>query len=101
MGRHEDAARCYDTAIGLNPQFAEAYNNLGMALHSLGRLAEAEAKFKKALSIQPEFDSASRNYKQVSRARKDAGGTPTVAAFLGTLLDPSLTWMSETLLMTI
>ena len=38
-------------AIRLKSDFAEAYNNLGMALHLQGRFVEAEAAYKQGIAI--------------------------------------------------
>jgi tetratricopeptide (TPR) repeat protein len=46
-GQDENVIRNMDTAIKLNPHLGVAYNVRGMALMRLGRLAEAEATFKK------------------------------------------------------
>jgi len=40
-------------AIGLNPDFAGAYNNLGLTLQELGRLDEAEASYRQAIALEP------------------------------------------------
>jgi tetratricopeptide (TPR) repeat protein len=48
QGKYEEAVKAYDEAIRLNPQFAMAWNNKGVALMSLGRTAEANAVVAKA-----------------------------------------------------
>jgi Flp pilus assembly protein TadD len=39
----------------------EAFNNLGVALGSLGRIDEAVARFRQALAIDPEYADARKN----------------------------------------
>ncbi|MFQ5717204.1 MAG: tetratricopeptide repeat protein, partial [Nitrospinales bacterium] len=39
-----------------NPYYAEAHYNLGGYYYSLGQLEKAEAEFKMALAIKPEFE---------------------------------------------
>jgi adenylate cyclase len=49
QGRHDDSIAALETAIELNPSFAQAYHGLGMVLMLAGRLDES-----KAASIQSE-----------------------------------------------
>ena len=53
MGRLDAAAACLTKALRIEPDFAEAHNNLGMALGELGRHDEAVASFTEALRIKP------------------------------------------------
>ena len=48
-------------AISINPNFADAYNNLGIVLRELNRLDESEASYQKAISINPNFADAYSN----------------------------------------
>ena len=43
----------YRKAIELKPDFAEAYHNLGIALHDQKKLEEAEAAYRKAIDSSP------------------------------------------------
>jgi tetratricopeptide (TPR) repeat protein len=52
LGRYEEAIEAYNEAIKIDPQFAFAWNNKGLALSSLGRYEEAEQCFQRAI----EFD---------------------------------------------
>ena len=45
----------------LSPVDAEAYSNLGITLRDLGRLEEAEASYRRALEIKPDFAKAHCN----------------------------------------
>jgi len=51
----------YRRAIAINPRLAAAHNNLGSALGSQGRLAEAVRQFREALRVQPDYDEAHNN----------------------------------------
>ena len=55
MGRHEEAIADYDTAIRLNPDYAEAYNNHGNAKSALGRHEEAITDYDTAIGINSEY----------------------------------------------
>jgi len=48
-----DAEIDFNWAIGLNPNYATAYQYYGSLLTNLGRFDEAEAKFKKAIELDP------------------------------------------------
>ena len=45
----------YRRALELNPDFAEAHNNLGNALRKLGKFDEAVVCLHRALELQPNF----------------------------------------------
>ena len=53
LGRHEEAVRCCDKALALNPRHAFAWGNRGAALAALGRYNESAASYDKALAIDP------------------------------------------------
>ena len=57
----EHAALQFREAVRLSPVYAEAHNNLGVVLASLGRLGEATDEFRTALRIDPAIASAQRN----------------------------------------
>ncbi len=61
MGRLDEAIANYNKAISIDPDFAEAYNNLGIALKGLGRLDEAVESYNRAISINPDFAEAHCN----------------------------------------
>ena len=52
-------------ALELEPDFAEAHNNLGNVLRALGQLEEAEACFERALELKPAFPGAHNNLANV------------------------------------
>ncbi len=62
FGNHLHQFAIFVTAyLELKPQFVEAHNNLGMALISRGRIAEATTQFEKALRINPGLAEAHNN----------------------------------------
>ncbi len=49
MGKKEEAIKQYDKAIQINPKYADAYYNKGIALSDLGKKDKAIAEYEKAL----------------------------------------------------
>lgn len=47
-------------------KIAEAYNNLGQALKTLGRIEEARNYFLKAIALRPNFTQAILNHQEVA-----------------------------------
>ncbi len=63
----ESARNCYETAVALNPGFADAWNGMGVLLISLDNppapvLAQALLHFQKAVDADPSFEGAKANY---------------------------------------
>lgn len=57
-GQHEEAAGCYRHALGLSPDYPEAWINLAGALRELGQLEEAIEACGRAIHIQPQSADA-------------------------------------------
>jgi len=57
----EEAIENFRKAVQINPNFAEALNNLGHALAAQGRLEEAIENYRKATQINPNFAVAQNN----------------------------------------
>jgi tetratricopeptide (TPR) repeat protein len=51
MGRFQEAIAAYQQAIHLNPEYAEAYQNLGVVLLKLGNVTESLAAFRQAIAL--------------------------------------------------
>ena len=51
----DEAIAHYQKALQINPDYAEAHNNLGNALLQKGRVAEAITHYQKALQIKPDY----------------------------------------------
>jgi protein O-mannosyl-transferase len=56
-----EALACMDSALKIEPDFAEAHNNRGNALAGLGRFNEAIPQFEKAISLNKKYGEAYRN----------------------------------------
>jgi exopolysaccharide biosynthesis predicted pyruvyltransferase EpsI/predicted O-linked N-acetylglucosamine transferase (SPINDLY family) len=61
VGRLNEAEAVYKKVIALNPNHAEAHNNLGALFQSLSRFKEAEASYSRALVINPGLADAHTN----------------------------------------
>jgi superkiller protein 3 len=57
-GKYEEAIECFDKAIGLNSNHADAWFDKGYCLNNLGRYEEAIELFNKAIEIDPRFAPA-------------------------------------------
>ena len=51
----------YAEALRLNPNLAEAHNNLGVALAKQGKMDQAEAHYAEALRLNPDYAEAHNN----------------------------------------
>ena len=67
IGKPNEAVLAFKKAISINPNNAEAYNNLGVALKEQGKLDKAIEAYKKALSIKPKYAEAHNNLGNVFR----------------------------------
>jgi tetratricopeptide (TPR) repeat protein len=55
LGNYEEAIKCYDKAIEIEPNNAEAWNNKGIVLGRLSKYEEAIACYDKAIEIEPDY----------------------------------------------
>jgi tetratricopeptide (TPR) repeat protein len=51
LGNNQEAIACYDKAIEINPYYADAFYNKGMALSATSKFAEAIFSYEKTLEI--------------------------------------------------
>jgi predicted O-linked N-acetylglucosamine transferase (SPINDLY family) len=70
QGRLNEAIAAYRQAIGIKPDYAEAYSNLGNALKDQGKLEEAIAAYRQAIGIKPDYAEAHFN---LGNALRDQG----------------------------
>lgn len=66
-GRLEEAIPEYTRALGLNPNLAEAYNNLGVVLRATGRPEAAVSCYRRAIALKPRNASSHSNLGNVLR----------------------------------
>lgn len=61
LGRFDEAIKCHDKALEINPQDADAWINKGISLQHLGRVDEAMKCYDTALEINPQSAEAWNN----------------------------------------
>jgi Tfp pilus assembly protein PilF len=61
IGQVDAAVKCYEKALAIKPDFAEAHNNLGVTIQDLGQLNTAVRSFEKALALKPDYAEAHNN----------------------------------------
>ncbi len=85
LARYAEAIEQFKTVTRLRPNFANAYNNCGIALHRLGDRKGAVEQFKLALKYAPNHPdagpslarllaSAKRNERQAASGRTMSDG---------------------------
>ncbi len=80
---HEARFR-FEQATALNPEYASAFNNLGVTLEQQGDFDKARAAYERALQLQPKNVSIQQNYdlfreadeKRNKKLKKDATPKP-------------------------
>jgi len=60
-GRKNESLVASQKSVQLEPQDAEAHNNLGIILKELERLKESEASFRQAITLKPDYAQAHSN----------------------------------------
>jgi tetratricopeptide (TPR) repeat protein len=76
-GSYADARKSFEAATKKNPNDTQAFYNLGLACEKLGDKATAEAAYKSALALRPDFDTAAA---ALSTLEIDAGRTDEALA---------------------
>ena len=99
-GRAAEAAAEFEAALRLKPDYADAENNLGVALGQMpGRSGEAMAHFRAALGLRPDYADAHYNL-GIALANRP-GGMPEALKHLEAALklrpDPELRTLVEQL----
>lgn len=80
QGRIQEAVACYERALVLRPDFAEACNGLGNVLWAQGRRDEAVACYERAITLRPDYAPAHNNLGLALAARGGAGDADRAAA---------------------
>jgi len=53
LGKYDEAIKCYDESIKIDPSNPVVWNNKGLALYYLGKFDEAIASYEHAITIDP------------------------------------------------
>ena len=72
-GNFEEAVKSFRFAIRLNPNRADAYDNLGNALAKMGRLDEAIVAYRRAIDLYPSGTVAAHPYNNLGLALVNKG----------------------------
>jgi tetratricopeptide (TPR) repeat protein len=73
-GRYDEAIHAYSEAIRLKPDYADAYNNRGLARYSRGDLAGALRDYNTAIRLAPDDADAYYNRALTREAKGNAAG---------------------------
>src|SRR5439155_10973695 len=71
LGRYAEARAQFAEVVRLDPNHAEAHNNLALACRKLGQTAEAIPHFRQAIQLKPDFPAALNNLAWVLAANPD------------------------------
>jgi len=71
LGRSSEAISAYRSAIGLQPVYPEAYNNLGVVYESLNQLQNAEQCYSNALEQKPDYANALYNLGHIKQNQNE------------------------------
>jgi|GEM_PF-6345350 len=92
--KYYDAIKAYEEAIKLNPNYANAWNNMGNALNDQGKYEDAIKAYEEAIRLKPNFSEAWYNkgyalynlgkYDDAIKAFKRSGSVPVLAWPKGT-----------------
>jgi Flp pilus assembly protein TadD len=63
-GLWQEAAYRFRKATHLDPSYAEAFNNLGVAFEQIGNLDEARVMYEQALALDPDDSYIRDNYER-------------------------------------
>ena len=94
LERAGEAIKCFEKAIELKPDYAEAYSNMGASLGILRHLDEAIKCFEKAIELKPDYagahygkgifleaqgkyKEAEKCFEQVKKSKSTKTNTPT------------------------
>jgi tetratricopeptide (TPR) repeat protein len=82
QGQYQQSIASARRALALNPNSAEAYNNIGAAYGAMSMWDDAIQSEREALRRNPELQIAKNNLDWYTKQKGSVGGAPTAADFL-------------------
>jgi Flp pilus assembly protein TadD len=61
-GLWDEAIRRWERAVELDPDYGQAWNDLGVGYEQQGRLDDAKKAYEKAIKLEPNNDMIRQNY---------------------------------------
>lgn len=96
LGRHEEAIKCFNSAIKIDPMRASTWNNKGNAVFALGKYEEAITYYNKAIENNPEYaDPWTNNGIVLMHLNRNKEALAYFDESLKINQDSSKTWMSK------
>jgi arylsulfatase A-like enzyme/Tfp pilus assembly protein PilF len=88
-GAFDRAASLLEAVVGSHPDYADAYNSLGVVYSRLGRHADAQAAYRKVIELDP---TSAKAYENIGIDALSAGNLAAAGDALGRALslDPAL-----------
>lgn len=86
--RSDDAALAFKQAVGVDPEFSDAWVNLGVVQKEMGDLDAADHSYAQALALKPDDAVAHNNYGNLLLARGELDRAAEVYSH-ALVLDPS------------
>jgi tetratricopeptide (TPR) repeat protein len=71
LGRGQAAIEHYQKALDINPAYADAHLNMGIALGMAGRIDEAMAHGRSALALRPEWEAAGKLMRRLEELQSE------------------------------
>lgn len=76
VATYDQALLSYQKALKIDPEYADAYNNLGVLYYKKGRYGEAIEELKKAIEITPDYPGAQFLEKSISELEGEVEKRP-------------------------
>jgi len=64
-GNYEEAIRCFDRAIEIDPNLAYVWNDRGLCLKEMGKFDDAQKSFERALELSPREEEFVYDYGEI------------------------------------
>ena len=64
LDQYDKSIKSYQKSITVDPEYAEAHNNLGSVFMEIGNYDEAIECYEKAIQIKPDYFGRCKNYRR-------------------------------------